>query len=60
MSLPLPFHISDLFVCVCHAELLVQLEQGAAVDCAGWRFEVLVLDGRRIDQVLIQPLVVAD
>lgn len=36
------------------------LEQGAAVDCAGWRFEVLVLDGRRIDQVLIQPLVVAD
>ena len=31
------------------------LEQGAAVECAGWRFEVLVLDGRRIDQVLIQP-----
>ena len=26
------------------------------VDCAGWRFEVLVLDGRRIDQVLITPL----
>ncbi|MGS5085782.1 hemolysin family protein [Hydrogenophaga sp. A37] len=31
------------------------LEQGAAVECAGWRFEVLVLEGRRIDQVLIQP-----
>ena len=31
------------------------LEQGAAIDCAGWRFEVLVLEGRRIDQVLIQP-----
>jgi putative hemolysin len=26
------------------------------VDCAGWRFEVLVLDGRRIDQVLITLL----
>jgi putative hemolysin len=26
------------------------------VDCAGWRFEVLVLDGRRIDQVLISRL----
>jgi putative hemolysin len=26
------------------------------VDCAGWRFEVLVLDGRRIDQVLITRL----
>jgi putative hemolysin len=31
------------------------LEQGAVIECAGWRFEVLVLDGRRIDQVLIQP-----
>lgn len=26
------------------------------VDCAGWRFEVLVMDGRRIDQVLITRL----
>ena len=30
------------------------LNQAEAVECAGWRFEVLVLDGRRIDQVLIQ------
>ncbi len=34
-------------------ELLAEHEH---VDCAGWRFEVLVLDGRRIDQVLITPL----
>jgi len=26
------------------------------VDCEGWRFEVLVLEGRRIDQVLITAL----
>lgn len=32
------------------------LEQHQHVDCAGWRFEVLVLDGRRIDQVLISRL----
>lgn len=32
------------------------LDTGDAVDCAGWRFEVLVLDGRRIDQVLISRL----
>ena len=32
----------------------VLLEQQQSVDCAGWRFEVLALDGRRIDQVLIQ------
>jgi putative hemolysin len=32
------------------------LNQSDAVNCAGWRFEVLVLDGRRIDQVLITPL----
>ncbi len=32
------------------------LDQGDRVDCAGWRFEVLVLDGRRIDQVLISRL----
>jgi putative hemolysin len=30
------------------------LEQDQYVDCAGWRFTVLVLDGRRIDQVLIE------
>jgi putative hemolysin len=30
------------------------LEQQQSVECAGWRFEVLALDGRRIDQVLIQ------
>lgn len=27
-----------------------------SVECAGWRFEVLALEGRRIDQVLITPL----
>ncbi|MDP2252385.1 MAG: hemolysin family protein [Hydrogenophaga sp.] len=32
------------------------LNQSDAVNCAGWRFEVLVLDGRRIDQVLISRL----
>lgn len=32
------------------------LDQADSVDCAGWRFEVLVLDGRRIDQVLISRL----
>jgi putative hemolysin len=32
------------------------LQQSDAVNCAGWRFEVLVLDGRRIDQVLISRL----
>ncbi|MDO9291295.1 MAG: transporter associated domain-containing protein, partial [Hydrogenophaga sp.] len=32
------------------------LAQADTVDCAGWRFEVLVLDGRRIDQVLISHL----
>jgi putative hemolysin len=32
------------------------LEQSDSVECEGWRFEVLVLDGRRIDQVLITPL----
>ena len=33
---------------------LLGLQQ--SVDCAGWRFEVLALEGRRIDQVLITPL----
>jgi len=32
------------------------LHQADAINCAGWRFEVLVLDGRRIDQVLISRL----
>ncbi len=32
------------------------LAQGAHVDSAGWRFEVLKLEGRRIDQVQIRPL----
>lgn len=27
-----------------------------SVECVGWRFEVLALQGRRIDQVLISPL----
>lgn len=31
------------------------LVQGEHVDCAGWRFEVLTLEGRRIDQVRISP-----
>ena len=33
---------------------LMGLQQ--SVECAGWRFEVLALEGRRIDQVLITPL----
>ena len=33
------------------------LAQGEHVDAAGWRFEVLKLEGRRIDQVHIRPLV---
>ncbi len=33
---------------------LLGLQQ--SVECAGWRFEVLALEGRRIDQVLITPL----
>ncbi len=32
------------------------LAQADSVECAGWRFEVLVLDGRRIDQVLISRM----
>jgi len=32
------------------------LAQGEHVDCAGWRFEVLQLEGRRIDQVQIRAL----
>jgi putative hemolysin len=27
-----------------------------AVDCVGWRFEVMDLDGKRIDKVLATPL----
>ena len=33
---------------------LLSLSQ--SVECVGWRFEVLALEGRRIDQVLISPL----
>ena len=33
------------------------LETGEHVDCVGWRFEVLDLDGKRIDKVLASPLV---
>ena len=32
------------------------LAQGEHVDCDGWRYEVLKLEGRRIDQVHIRPL----
>jgi len=32
------------------------MEVGDAIDIAGWRFEVLKLDGRRIDEVIIRPL----
>ncbi len=31
------------------------LGQGEAIDCAGWRFEVTELVGRRIERVLITP-----
>ena len=33
---------------------LLDLQQ--SVECVGWKFEVLALEGRRIDQVLITPL----
>ena len=29
------------------------LAQGEAIDCAGWRFEVVDLDGKRVDKVLV-------
>jgi len=29
---------------------------GELIDCAGWRFEILALEGRRIDRVLARPL----
>ena len=29
---------------------------GEQIDCAGWRFEVLALEGRRIERVLARPL----
>lgn len=32
------------------------MAQGEHIDCEGWRFEVLSLEGRRIDQVQIRPL----
>ena len=31
-------------------------EQGETVDCAGWRFTVLSVDGQRIDQVRAEPI----
>jgi putative hemolysin len=37
---------------------LMQLSE--TVECAGWKFEVLALEGRRIDQVLITPLPAPD
>jgi putative hemolysin len=33
---------------------------GEAVETLGWRFEVVDMDGRRIDKVLAQPIAVAD
>jgi putative hemolysin len=32
------------------------LKTAEAVECAGWRFEVLDLDGKRIDKVLASPV----
>ena len=32
------------------------LYTGEHIDCAGWRFEVLDLDGKRIDKVLVSPV----
>ena len=32
------------------------LMTGEKVDCAGWRFEVVDIDGRRIDKVLAQAI----
>ena len=31
-------------------------EEGALVETAGWRFEVLNMEGRRIDRVLARPM----
>ncbi len=33
--------------------------EGERIECAGWRFEVVDLDGKRIDKVLASPLEVA-
>ncbi|VWX62471.1 putative hemolysin [Burkholderiales bacterium 8X] len=30
-------------------------EQGELIDCAGWAFEIVALDGKRIDRVLAHP-----
>ena len=32
--------------------------EGERIDCAGWRFEVMDLDGKRIDKVLASPVAV--
>ena len=31
-------------------------DTGERIECAGWLFEVLDLDGKRIDKVLASPL----
>ena len=33
---------------------------GDAIECAGWSFAVVTLDGRRIDHVLATPLAVEE
>ena len=33
---------------------------GDVVECAGWRFEVLEMEGRRVDRVLARPLTAAE
>jgi putative hemolysin len=35
------------------------LATGEKVECAGWRFEVVDLDGKRIDKLLVSPTAVA-
>ena len=36
------------------------MKTGERIDCAGWQFEVLDLDGKRIDKVLASPSAGAD
>jgi len=33
---------------------------GEQIECAGWQFEVVALEGRRVDKVLARPLAEAD
>ena len=35
-------------------------ETGESVETLGWRFEVLDMDGRRIDKVLAEPVPVTE